>query len=283
MRRRMLARCPLSEGGLTTCHASNARVAVLMIRPAAFDYNPETAPTNSMQQRPGEHGAGSHNERARAEFQRPGARARERRRFGVRSGRHARAAEARRDLSEQLGQLPRRRHRRAVSDARGKPAPRAAAGSHRCSGRAARASRCRALLDLTHHELQGRCLEGTGSLVLDHANRVAYASVSPRTHPAVVEEWCRELGYEPVHVRVRMDRAGAPIYHTNVLMCIGERVVVVGTDAIAPADRERVLERLRGERARDHRDRPSTKSSASPATCWSSRAGTKRSATAACS
>jgi hypothetical protein len=72
---------------------------------------------------------------------------------------------------------------------------------------------------------------------------VAYASLSQRTHPQVMEEWARELGYEPVMFEA-FDRAGAPLYHTNVLMCIGERFAVVGTDAIAPRDRERVLTRL---------------------------------------
>ena len=99
-------------------------------------------------------------------------------------------------------------------------------------------------VDLTHHEAQGRFLEGTGSLILDHVHRVVYASVSQRTHPAVVEEWCRELGYEPV-VLESFDRSGVPLYHTNVLMCIGEQFAVVGTGAIPQRDRERVLERLR--------------------------------------
>jgi hypothetical protein len=87
-------------------------------------------------------------------------------------------------------------------------------------------------------------LEGTGSLVLDHAGRVAYACASPRTHPALVAEWARELRYEPVIFQAA-DQAGVPLYHTNVLMCIGERFGVVGTGAIAAADRERVLGRLR--------------------------------------
>jgi hypothetical protein len=100
------------------------------------------------------------------------------------------------------------------------------------------------LLDLTHFEGEGMFLEGTGSLVLDHAARVAYACASARTHPALVAEWARELEYEPV-VFQAADRAGVPLYHTNVLMCIGERFAVVGAGAIAPADRERVLERLR--------------------------------------
>jgi hypothetical protein len=100
------------------------------------------------------------------------------------------------------------------------------------------------LLDLTHFEGEGMFLEGTGSLVLDHAERVAYACASPRTHPALVAEWARELRYEPV-VFQAADRAGVPLYHTNVLMCIGERFGVVGTEAIAAADRQRVLGRLR--------------------------------------
>ena len=51
------------------------------------------------------------------------------------------------------------------------------------------------------------------------------------------------------------DRAGVPLYHTNVMMCIGARVVVIGTEAIVPADRERVLGAAARERPRDHRDR----------------------------
>jgi hypothetical protein len=100
------------------------------------------------------------------------------------------------------------------------------------------------LLDLTHHEEHGRFLEGTGSLVLDHRQRIAYACASARTHPGLVAEWARELKYEPVIFHAT-DRAGVALYHTNVLMCIGERVAIVGSAAIAPADRERVLARLR--------------------------------------
>jgi hypothetical protein len=100
------------------------------------------------------------------------------------------------------------------------------------------------LLDLTHFETEGKHLEGTGSLVLDHVNRVAYACTSPRTHPDVVREWARELGFEPV-IFVATNRAGVPLYHTNVLMFIGARAVIIAADAIAPADREHVLGKLR--------------------------------------
>jgi hypothetical protein len=99
------------------------------------------------------------------------------------------------------------------------------------------------LIDLTHHERQGRFLEGTGSLVLDHIERVAYACTSPRTHPELVAEWARELEYQAV-IFEATDRAGAPLYHTNVMMCIGERAVIIGSGAVAPGDRDRVLAQL---------------------------------------
>lgn len=101
----------------------------------------------------------------------------------------------------------------------------------------------RRVLDLTAHEAAGRCLEGTGSLVLDHVARVAYACRSPRTDESVAREWARELGYQ-LEIFDAQDIAGTPIYHTNVMMHIGTRAAVVALEAIAPADRARVAERL---------------------------------------
>ena len=101
------------------------------------------------------------------------------------------------------------------------------------------------LLDLSWFEGEGKYLEGTGSLVLDNVARVAYACLSPRTHAEVLGEWTQALGYEAVTFRAA-DRTGVPLYHTNVLMCIGARAVIVGAEAIAPDDRGRVLERLAG-------------------------------------
>jgi len=101
----------------------------------------------------------------------------------------------------------------------------------------------RRLLDLTHYEKAGRFLEGTGSLVLDHFSRVAYACRSPRTDQAVATEWAREMGYE-LELFTATDESGTPIYHTNVLMHVGTRIAVVALDAIAAADRGRISERL---------------------------------------
>lgn len=101
----------------------------------------------------------------------------------------------------------------------------------------------RRLLDLTHYETQGQFLEGTGSVVFDHAGRVAYACLSPRTQREPLAELCAELGYEPCEFTAR-DPAGVPIYHTNVMLALGSDLAVVVADAIDPADRARVLERI---------------------------------------
>src|SRR5581483_9952809 len=94
-------------------------------------------------------------------------------------------------------------------------------------------------VDLTKHEAAGRFLEGTGSLVLDHVSRVAYACVSPRTDPAVVQEWARALDYEAV-VFDAWDSKGVPHYHTNVMMCLGTGMAIVGSCALSASDRVRV-------------------------------------------
>jgi hypothetical protein len=101
----------------------------------------------------------------------------------------------------------------------------------------------RRTIDLTHHEKEGRFLEGTGSLVLDHVERVAYACRSPRTHEEVAREWAREMGFELVMFSAT-DARGAPIYHTNVVMSIGTRFAVLARDNIDAADRGRLVNRL---------------------------------------
>jgi hypothetical protein len=103
--------------------------------------------------------------------------------------------------------------------------------------------RIRRILDLSPFEREGRYLEGTGSLVLDHGARKAFACRSSRTDESLVRHWAGQLGYEPV-VFDALDAAGAPFYHTNVMLSIGHRVAVVAAEAIVPADRERVLRAL---------------------------------------
>jgi hypothetical protein len=105
------------------------------------------------------------------------------------------------------------------------------------------------LLDLSSHEQQGRALEGTGSLVLDHVQRVAYACVSSRTDAALVRDWSQLMNYEPLLFDAR-GSGGVAIYHTNVMLSIGSGWAVVCAEAIDDADRVRVLQRL-GASGRD--------------------------------
>jgi hypothetical protein len=92
------------------------------------------------------------------------------------------------------------------------------------------------VVDLTDHEREGRFLEGTGSLVLDRPRRRAFASLGPRTDPHAVAEFDRELGYSTLVFEAR-DRSGRPIYHTNVLLSLGERFALLCVDAVARKDR----------------------------------------------
>ncbi|MEP7314858.1 MAG: arginine deiminase-related protein [Pseudomonadota bacterium] len=98
-------------------------------------------------------------------------------------------------------------------------------------------------VDLTHHEESGRFLEGTGSLVLDHVQRVAYACRSPRTDEALLREWAQLLDYEPLVFDAQL-ADGSPVYHTNVLLWIGATAAGLGSAWIAAVDRARVLARL---------------------------------------
>ena len=101
------------------------------------------------------------------------------------------------------------------------------------------------VVDLSDHERDGHYLEGTGSMVLDRVNRVAYACLSSRTHLAPLGDFAQRMGYEVVAFDA-VDRNGAPIYHTNVLMSVGETTAVVCDAAIRREEqREAVLTRLR--------------------------------------
>ncbi|HEX6995900.1 MAG TPA: arginine deiminase-related protein [Gammaproteobacteria bacterium] len=101
------------------------------------------------------------------------------------------------------------------------------------------------IVDLTALETQGLYLEGTGSLVLDRTARVAFACPSARTSPDAMRTFCTEMGYEPVLFDA-VDRDGHPIYHTNVMMSVGTAFALVCTDAIRDPDaRGRVLDALR--------------------------------------
>ena len=100
------------------------------------------------------------------------------------------------------------------------------------------------VVDLTHHERDEKYLEGTGSLVLDRANHIAYACTSPRTDLDVLGDFAQQLDYEVVSFEAT-DAQGVAIYHTNVLMCIGSRFAAICTEAIREDSRAGVLASLR--------------------------------------
>jgi hypothetical protein len=100
------------------------------------------------------------------------------------------------------------------------------------------------VVDLASLESRGQFLEGTGSLVLDRERRVAYACRSPRTHVAALEEFARQLQYDVLSFAA-VDGAGRAIYHTNVMLSLGTRFAALCTSAIADrAEREGVVQRL---------------------------------------
>lgn len=86
-------------------------------------------------------------------------------------------------------------------------------------------------IDFTSKENEDHFLEGTGSMVLDRDNRIAYACLSPRTDKAVFEEWCSKMNYTPCSF-YSVDEKGGEIYHTNVMMCVADQYVVICLDSI---------------------------------------------------
>src|SRR5213082_962760 len=223
----------------SAAHAQSTN-AVLMIRPARFYPNPETAADNAFQ-RNAEHGSGALTLVARNEFD---AAVQTLRAAGVNvhvfedtaepekpdavfpnnwisthdDGRIAlfpmysnlRRRERRQDIVEEL-----RKHYR-VTD----------------------------VIDYSALEDEGCYLEGTGSLVFDHLNKNAYVSLSNRSNPKMIQRFADDFDYESVTF-TSIGPDGEPIYHTNVMMCIGTAFAMVGLEMIRnKAERQHVRARL---------------------------------------
>ncbi|HMR93416.1 MAG TPA: arginine deiminase-related protein, partial [Chitinophagaceae bacterium] len=94
--------------------------------------------------------------------------------------------------------------------------------------------------DLTPYEQSNLFLEGTGSMVLDRENKIAYACLSPRTSQKVLSDFGAKMGYRIVAFDA-VDEKGFPIYHTNVMMCVADRYVVVCTDCIPDKGQRQLL------------------------------------------
>ncbi len=104
----------------------------------------------------------------------------------------------------------------------------------------------RRVVDLTRHEQQGRYLEGTGSMILDRENGVIYACRSPRTNETVLKEVAKTLNYKSV-VFDSLDANRRPIYHTNVMLSVCSSMVVIADHTIPDLqEREKVMAFLAG-------------------------------------
>jgi hypothetical protein len=87
------------------------------------------------------------------------------------------------------------------------------------------------IIDLTGFENENLFLEGTGSMVLDRENKIAYACTSPRTNKKVLDVFCETMNYKPCSFSTK-DENGNEIYHTNVMMCVADKFVVICLESI---------------------------------------------------
>lgn len=102
--------------------------------------------------------------------------------------------------------------------------------------------------DWSFPEMQGHFLEGTGSMIFDHDNKLAYGSVSLRLDENLFREFCEKYGFTPVvfHSFQTVGEERLPIYHTNVMMCVADKFVVICLDCIDnEPERNRVAETIK--------------------------------------
>ena len=107
--------------------------------------------------------------------------------------------------------------------------------------------------DYTEAEKENVFLEGTGAMILDRVNRKAYCALSPRADEELFIEFCEDFEYTPVIFSAyqQVDNKQVPIYHTNVMMALGEDFAVVCLDTITDkSERKNVLHHLK----EDHKE-----------------------------
>ena len=104
------------------------------------------------------------------------------------------------------------------------------------------------IIDFTSYEDQDIFMEGTGSIIFDHDNKIAYASVSLRLDEKLFREYCEKFHYQPVvfHSYQTAGEERLPIYHTNVMMCVADKFVVICLDCIdETTERQNVAETIK--------------------------------------
>lgn len=102
----------------------------------------------------------------------------------------------------------------------------------------------RQVIDLSESEQEGRFLEGTGSIIFDHPNQTGYACISPRTDKDLFIAHCEQLGYHHIYFH-SADKNGKAVYHTNVMLTIGDGFAVVCLESIHDeAERQMLADKL---------------------------------------
>lgn len=96
------------------------------------------------------------------------------------------------------------------------------------------------ITDLSLHEFDGKFMEGTGSVVWDRANNIAYASISSRTNEEVLDLYVKDLGAKAIKFHAS-EKDGSAVYHTNVVMCLAETFVVICLESIKSKEERKVL------------------------------------------
>ncbi len=212
---------------------------ILMVRPAAFGYNPETAANNAFQRAPGQASAEEIAREARREFDALVAKLRA---AGIEVVVMEDKAEPvcpdavfpnnwvsfhadRTIITYPMFSAIRRQERR--DDILQEVLDRF--GFHR-----------RLLFEVSEND--GQFLEGTGSMVIDRPHRLVYACLSERTNAWLLRDYCLERNYDPVPFRA-YDQDGRVVYHTNVMMALGEDFVVICMDSVTDRhDRARLID-----------------------------------------
>jgi hypothetical protein len=96
------------------------------------------------------------------------------------------------------------------------------------------------IIDLSGYEKDHAFFEGTGSMVLDRENKIAYACLSPRTDQKVLDAFCSRMNYSSI-IFTAVDMHDQPVYHTNVMMCVADELVVICLDSIKDLSEKKLL------------------------------------------
>ena len=222
--------------------ATQSTSYILMVRPARFGYNQQTAVNNAFQEKPTEQNATDIAQRAIEEFDGLVALLRA-------AGVHVEVVEDTAEPAKPDAVFPNNwitTHTNNAIITYPMYAP-----SRQLERREAIIEQLEQGFNIEHrirfekYEAQNRYLEGTGSMILDRKNGIAYACVSDRTDEELFHEFCNYVNYEPVLFH-SYDQDGTPVYHTNVMMAMGTDYVAICMDSITdPAERATLEKKFR--------------------------------------